>query len=580
MMKRNKKRLSVLLCCALLLTGNLVVQAKEEIKHSTVDYEVSIQDASRVFVGNQKAVDWEVGDKYFLTYTVADVVSNETTQSGMIVTTDCEEAYPYTKGGLQYDTKSLLCEEGYTYFFRFEVTEKGMRYVVAKSKGQESESYVKLPHEYGNLQTKGTHFGAWFAEGGNVTVKLTHVRCYDEQGNDLGVYGNSMQNVNVYQPSEMQMKQKEEHSYSFSLQEARCVAFGNARLTNSDVVFLEYTISNVKASGVTQSGVTVTSAPTAMYPHGDGSGYLNYSPHDATLGQTRLLDEGAKYLFRFEREKDTFTVLVKKTLGGQEEYFSFPHYFGNYSEAAGYVTTWIGENCSLSADFTDVKCYDAQGNNLGIQTNQGVKIKHYGNLEDYSQCAATYYCDAIDTFLTLDDDCNASRRVDGEDNAEVGTYSIRETILTFVLGENREEFNYVYAALTDKDGNRYVRLRDVEVTFHSKFMNGKELETVKVTAADGYKLKQPKTPENSGQTFLYWQTGSGEQYDFNKVVTRAMDLYAVWDGEETWTLTSMLGSPSDTITMVIVGVVCIVLIVGTVAGTTFLSRRKKNGKKN
>ena len=98
----------------------------------------------------------------------------------------------------------------------------------------------------------------------------------------------------------------------------------------------------------------------------------------------------------------------------------------------------------------------------------------------------------------------------------------------------------MYKSLTDKDGNKYIRLNDSRVTFVSNSVDGEVLETVEVTAADGYKLAEPSKPSLDGRTFQYWQLGNGEQYDFDEVVTKSMTLYAVWDGEDTYTATELL----------------------------------------
>ena len=540
-MKKRTKFTACLMLSLALLFGSMsaVASAKEDIKLSDVEYEVNINDAKRVFIGNDKAVKYEVGKKYFLMYTVSEIESNETTQSGMIVTTDKEEIFPYTKGGMKYDKKPLLLEEGYTYFFRFEITETGLECIAAKAKGSESE-YIKLPHIARDITTQGQYFGAWMAEGGAVTGKLTHVRCYDEYGNDLGVYGNDTQGVIVVKEGEMKANSAVDHTYSFSLTEAGNIAISNERGTDSDVVYMEYTVKNVKKGNITQSGTIFTNSPTAVFPYAGGTGFMKYTPHKQPE-ECMLLDEGGTYLIRFEKQADSFDVLIKRTVNGKTTYFSYPHTYGEFKADNKYFSIWIGEGESdVSADFVDVKVYDSKGKNLAIQTNQGVEITHYGDLEDYSQCEAVYYCKGNDTFIALDDECKAIRRVDNEQVSVIGTYSIREAVLTLNVSGVEETFDYVYKSLTDKDGNKYIRLSDSKVTFVSSSVDGKVIETVEVTAADGYKLTEPSKPSREGRTFQYWKLGSGEKYDFDAVVTESLTLYAAWDGEDTYTAADLL----------------------------------------
>ena len=577
MKKRIRKQILGLACClAIFLSYIPDVQAEENITPSTVEYEVEIVNSNQVFIGNDKAVEWKEGRKYFLTYTVGEVTENEKTQSGIVVTTDRENAYPYTKGGMWYERSNLLCQEGYTYFLRFEVTKEGLECIVAKGKETES-SYVTFSLSFGDLKTVGTHFGAWMAEGGKISAKLSHVRCYDEKGNDLGVYGNKKYGVTVFQTSGMAENKSVDHHYSFSLKEANRIAVSNLRPTDSSVVFMEYTVKNVKAENVTQSGGVITKNPTAVYPFQGVSGQLNYTAYKEAE-ECDMLTEGAHYLLRFERDADSFEVLVKRTLNGKTDYIIHSNYYGVYSNNSRYVSVWFGEDCSLTADFEDVKCYDSKGKNLAIQTNKGAAITHYGKLEDYSACAAVYYCKANNTFITLDDECNAGRKVDGETESVMGTYYIREAVLTLNIGEEAQNFDYTYRALVDEDKNTYIRMKDSEVVLMTKAVDGEMIKTVSVTAADGYKLSQPDDPTREGQTFLYWVKGDGKEYNFEEVVTESMTLYAVWDGEEAYKETGIPVVKEDIRPVVIVAVICVLLVTVTVSGIVWLSRRKKHEK--
>ena len=164
-MKRRKNQLAHLILAAVLVLSAVptVAFAKEEVKPSATEYEVNINNAKCVFIGNEKAAKYEVGKKYFLTYTVSEVELNQTTQSGMIITTDREAVYPYTKGGMKYDKKSLLLDKGYTYFLRFEITENGLECIAGKAKDENSD-YIKLPHVARDIMAQGQYFGAWMSE--------------------------------------------------------------------------------------------------------------------------------------------------------------------------------------------------------------------------------------------------------------------------------------------------------------------------------------------------------------------------------------------------------------------------------
>lgn len=556
--------------CFILFFGTMTVQAEETIKHSTVDYDASFYDATQIYIGNEKAVDWEVGDKYFLHYTVTEVTKDDTNQSGALVTSEPELNFPFLKGGMHFGSDVSITEEGWTYLFRFEVTENGFKYVAGKAKGTES-SYVQFPFSVGEIETKGPYFGVWISgtEGQTLTAKLAHIRCYDEYGNDLGIMAPKATQISESDMNPLDVP----HSYSFSVEDVACLAFGSARYSKSDVIMLEYTISNVKAEEVTQSGAEFTNAPTAYYPHTIGMGHLKFD-FNTTEEPSKLITEGASYLVRFERQKDNFYVLAKRTMpNGAVDYFTFAVDEGSYNEAFGYVAMWIGQECKFSADFTNVKCYDGEGNNLGIQTNKGVIVTHYGDLEDYTQCAADYYCKKNKTIITLNQECDAS--VKGIDEAEgaSGVYSIREGILKLKVNDAEEEYTYAYEYIKDAEGNKYVRLRENSVTFVSKSIDGEVISTAVVSSETGWKVAKPEDPTGGNGEFTGWVDGSNKEYDFDEIVTDAKILYATWDGDQEWEVLQSIVNGLD-MSLVITGVVCILLIGGTVAGSILLVRKR------
>lgn len=565
------KKIVALVVCFMAVCNVFPTYAAEKIVPSKKEYTVEISDARCAFFGNEKKVDFKIGKKYFLMYTVDKVSNNETTQSGMIVTTDQSAEYPYLNGNMQYKNESLLMEEGYSYFLRFEMTSDGMRYIAAKAKDGNNK-YVKFPVDFGGIEPQSGYFGFWTAETGTLTASLSHVRCYDEDGNDLGVYGSK--GVMVIEEGLMDPK-KVDHSYEFSLNKAKTVAISNARPVDGDVVYMEYTVKNVNPKGLTQSGVINTIMPTASYPFGD-TGLLQYNQH--TEPESKMLTDGAKYILRFEKDEEGFSVIVKRTVNGVQDYISFGWAHGQYTDG-DYFSLWFGEFSELSADFLDVKCYDQNGNNLGIQTNQSILIVHHGNLEDYSQCEAVYYCKEKDSFVSLDDECNASKWNDGEQTSVAGTYYIRQTKLYLKTGGDTEEFDYVFDSFTDGEGNQYLRLQEQKVRFVSGLLGGEEIEQVTVTAKDGYKLQAPKAPTKEENTFKGWCLGDGKEYDFDSVVTEALTLYAKWeDGNGNEYLATEAFSTKIWTPILVIGI-SVLLIAGTIILTIAVIKKGKRNEK-
>lgn len=578
-MKEKMKKWGTIFLAVCMIIGCFPMQkvnAEEEtVTPSNVYYDVVIRDKTFVFISNKTAVDWKVGDSYFITYTVKKVDEDKTAQSGLCLTRDRDKEYPYLDGTMHMDQKSLLLDEGYTYFLRFDVTENGFEYTAGKAKGDES-SYVKFPYPYKDTTISAPYFGIWLGEGEGASVELTKVQCYDKNGKDLGIYSRKASNISI---SEMKANPNVNHRYEFSVKGTPRFAFGSLRASQSDAFFLEYTIRNVEAKDVDQSGAIMTNGPTDPYPHAS-VGYLNLASHKSTE-ECDIITEGAHYLVRFERGETGFEVLVKRTkTDGNVDYFTFPYYAGKYDKSYGYVMMWIGNMCSVSADFTNVKCYDENGNNLGIQTNNGsVQVEHFGDLEDYSQCEAVYYCKNTNTYISLENDCVASKRIDGEESAVHGTYSIADSVLSLTVGQETKKFDYLYEYFTDEEDNKYVRLREWKVTYVSRQHGGEVLDVVTVSAENGFKVLKPENPTREGHQFLSWVEGNGKEYDFDQVVTDAKTLYAKWDGDEEWTLTNFLEQKGITkANPVVIVASCVVIVGGTVAGIVLI--RKGKGRKN
>lgn len=572
---RYKELIAGILCC-IFVFGVIPVQAKETIRHSTVDYDATFYDASEIFISNEKKVEWEVGKKFFLHYTVTKVVKDNTNQSGMMVTSEPSINFPFEKGGMHYGDNVSICEEGYTYLFRFEVTKTGLKYIAGKAK-ENSSSYIQFPYSVGELKTKAPYFGVWITgtDGGSITAEFRNIRCYDEEGNDLGVNIPKASKISTSVMNTLEMK----HSYSFSVKNAECFAFGSERYSKSDVIMMEYMVENVKAKGVTQSGAELTNAPTAVYPHGSDNGYLNFDFNN-DQNPTKLLTEGASYLVRMERSKDKMDILVKRTLtNGAVDYFTFTNYFGTLNEQFGYFAMWFGETCKITADFKNVKCYDEKGNNLAIQTNQGVDINHQGGLEDYSPCEATYYCKENQTLLTLDQQCGATSQVVNEKKIHTGVYSVDHGTMVLELDGKKQDCVYAYEYVKMADGNKYYRLRNMKVTFMTKSIGGDVIATETVDAQTGYKIQQPENPTDGNGKFICWVEGNGKEYDFDQIVTESKTLYATWDGEQTWetmSTTAEADIPSD---VIVTALACVLVIAGTIVVGVLLTRKRRTYEK-
>ena len=582
--KRRLRGITALLCAMFLCTSIPVHAEEEQIKISDKEYAVTLKDAVNVFIGNEKPVSGEIGSKVFLTYTVEKVTKNTVTQSGFIGTMDNTIPFPYTdeKGRLYVDGEengSRLYEEGCTYVFRFERTEAGFEYQAVKLKGEEVTP-IKFA---GSTQTPEVenykYYGTWIGgatQDNIVSATLNHVRCYDENGNDLGVAMNASSASRLDKVNEMfNVHPVIDSTYSFSFDDTDTAVISNRYPAKTDVVYMEYEVENVKKDDTTQQGLIASSAPTAAYPHADNKGYLLLKIYDKAEDKP-MLKEGGKYFIRFEKKEDAFDCIVQRTVNGKTEIFSFPSEYGSYSPYYQYFSIWFGDgkDHSVTADFKNVKCYDADGNSLGIQLNKkDVPLSHKGGNEDYSTSEAVYYCKENNCLINLQDEQQFSMEADGI--VTKGTYSIQgDTDLYLLTEEGKEHYIYAYLQLEDEEGNVYKRMKNSKV----KFVTGDETFEEIAEAKNGYRVTEPEKPTKEGNTFKGWYLSDKTAFNFDTVVTESITLYAMWEdgnGNE-YLAVDAEAKGIDTALYVSIAASAVIAI-GSVAGCIVMVRRRRHG---
>ena len=574
-MKRAKKILCLLLAGVLMMAPALQLKAAETVTPSKTEYNVLFGKSGAVFLCNEKAVDVSKGETVFLAYTVEYVEEDTSGMNGVIASANRKAEYPYDKDGImEYNRESVLMKEGFTYFYKIEATEYGFDYVVAYSNGIE-EDYITFKETIGEVKDNLSYCGAWFT--GSITAKLSHVRCYDEDGNDLGVAVTPGKGAVVFEDEEMQSNETINHRYEFELKDAFGVAISNREATKADVVYMEYTVQATE-NRLLQTGVEMTNSPRATIPHDGGNGYLYYENIKDDSGSP-LAISGATYLIRFERAEQGFDTIIQYTLNGKVNYISFKDKAGTYDPEYGYFTLWFGGSAerNISAKFTDFKCYDENGNNLAVQLNKtDVAITHIGGLEDYSICQGMYYCLENDTFIVLEAEQTGSVQVDGEQAQAIDKYVVEKNALTLNLKGETKEYEYWYLFIRDDAGNKYVLLKDCVATF----LTGTEEYTQTVTSDSYFKVIKPEEPKLKGNTFVSWCLGDGTEYDFDSVVMESVTLYAKWsDGHGNEYLATEYqvdaGAKGIGVLPIISVLVCILLVISTIVGVVLILKQRK-----
>lgn len=567
--KTLKKVLCALTACLWFCFSAMTTIAAEKVTPSTTEYTVELYK-SGAFIGNDKALDVTNGEAFFLTYTVDSVKRDTTTQSGLIATENCESPYPYVDGIMQFtNLESLLLKPGYTYFYKIQVTEFGFEYVVICS-NKEEEGYVTgFTQQVGEIKENMKYCGVWIAGGedSEIAAKLTHVRCYDKNGNDLGL---TVKNGTVIDKT-FRENSSTRHTYEFSLDNQQSLAISNSKYTKAETIYFEYEISDVKKNEVEQNGFITTNSPATAYPYDGGNGYMKWQNYPNEPGGV-LTVPGAKYLIRFVKTSKGVEITARYTLKGGDTYIEFPLEVGKYDADTGYCSLWLaGKGCT--AKFTNVKCYDGDGNNLGIQLNdKSIEVIHYGGLEDYSVCEGAYYCEELDTMITLKADCSVNVQNYSKKTQDTGKYTVDDLKLSMEVNGKKSTYEYAYIHMVDEEGNIYVRMKEYQV----RFVSGEETQVQVASMENGYIIAEPEDPIIEGNTFLGWCLRDGTEYNFETVVKESATVYAKWqdgDGNVYLAIDDVAIEGGVDMSFVIVIISCVLLAVITVVGCIWFGKK-------
>lgn len=575
MKKELMKRIvsCVLVCMMLVASYSGTALAEWDVKPSTVDYYVELNDASDVFIGNKETLGSKVGTEYYMTYTVESMEVEEHRQQGVIGTNVPKQQYPYVLnetggGGLyKYDITNKMLVEGNTYFIKFTITEDGFDYRIGWAKDDVSK-YIELGRTYGKVTTDLEYFGLWLGDKG-MTGKLSKVRFYDSKGNDLGVITYS-KNASVGREVPFPKDTKVEHTYTITLEDALNVAISNRRVPTGDKVYMEYTVKS-SASKLYQTGAILSNAPKAGYPY--LTGYMQFNTYSSDISKMTdgpLLQQGADYLIIFEKKADKFDITAQQTLNGKTTYHNFSLSFGTYNAEMKYWSLWFGVSGEgrINAVLENFKCYDSNKNNLGVQCNAaGSSIVHYGELEDYAGCEAVYCNEEDKSLYALYEDKTLKFTAKGQTKA--GTYRIEEDVLTTQIDDAKKDYDYLYQYFTDEEGVTYHRLHSYKVNFETG--TDTEIETQILNAENGYTVLCPTDPMLEGNVFEGWYDSQGEKFDFDSIVTESTTLYAKWAEVDYVDVSEV-----DYMPYVAIGISLLLIVAAITGSTVMIVRGKKH----
>jgi uncharacterized repeat protein (TIGR02543 family) len=568
---------TLLLAVALLCSSILFQKVNAETKISDKEYHLTLNERKQFFIGNEKAVSRKVGSKVFLTYTVQKTTYNgQNLQVGVVGTTTPKAVYPYEGGTMKFAEKMDLFTPGYTYFFCFERTEDGFRYEGYKSDGV-NEVKLVFPANYGPADGAYTHYGIWAYEykGGSISTVLNHMRCYDEDGNDLGIYVSgkttNLNEINTLLDFHPVVNERQD----IIIEGAPYLAISNenAPSNKNAAVYMEYEVEELSEYSIIQMGLICTKAPEQSFPYSGGAGSLQWLEVRDSNSEYSLLTEGAKYFICFKKEADDFIGMVQRTINGVTETVSFSLRAGTYDPQNAFYSIWFAEGGKFSAKLKNFKCYDETGTSLGIQFGynraDSIEVVRIGEILDYTESIAAYYCKANGQVLALADG-QVAYMFDAEGQEPEGVHYkiVNGAILILDYESGKDMYDYTSMVITDADGNQYERMGKKTITF----VSGTTTTMVSVSVENGYRSVEPEAPVRENDTFLGWYLGDGTKYEFGTLVTESITLYAKWESESN--ITYVPAEPADYAWIIAVTTSLLLVAITVVVGIKLKSKKE------
>ena len=314
---------------------------------------LNIDAESNFFFGNKEAASGIVT----LRYTVESSITGNT-NNGVVATTNPTGEFPYTSGDMYYhNTANRMMVEGRTYTIVLGVDESG--YVVYEgswtNEAENTSGSLSLPtHTSGNA-TDAQYYGIYVSS--STTATLTNVTCVDTEGNDLGIGTNQKETLPVPDDSNAV-------KYTVKTGKVSSLFIGN-KLASEKAVTLRYTVESAVADTVNNNGVVATTKPNSTYPYTSGSMKF-YHLENVVMAEgrtytfTMTLDNNGKVNYEgyYTDAENTSPVLLEGKL---------PTPAGDGATDSQYYGIYVAP--ATEVKLINVTCVDADGNDLGIQTN-------------------------------------------------------------------------------------------------------------------------------------------------------------------------------------------------------------------
>lgn len=153
-----------------------------------------------------------------------------------------------------------------------------------------------------------------------------------------------------------------------------------------------------------------------------------------------------------------------------------------------------------------------------VMPAEEIKIQEYNEVNDDRYYGTYYNAESGNGYIFGE----TTYKFGGAAKTEVSVTAYDIGLVVITDGETTVGGNFVYGNLFI-NGAAYKRLLRYTVKFVA---DGKEIKIVTVDSGD-YVLEDPElTSEKEGYSFVGWKTGKGENYEFGKVISESVTLYA------------------------------------------------------
>ena len=324
--------------------GDNATLTEQEDKEAPKKYNLELNNTSLLYLCNKQASSTPVT----IEYTVSGSISVSEAQTGwgggIASTTEPNQKYPYeTKGSVKLGSWNTGLADNTTYQITIWADSNGM---IAYSGNLSAITYSESKGS-----TEATYFGIYVQPA--LTGKITNISCYDADGNDLGVQVANGDNATL-------TEQEAPKKYTIETNNASLLYFCNETASEGPVTF-EYTVEAMESSAIGTGfggGVVATTDPKKLYPYTTNGSYQ--------IGDlVKVMTAGTTYQVTLAKGSDgiiTYSGDISGLSSDKSPTSTESTYFGIYLQPA------------LKGKITNISCYDANGNDLGVQLGSGATL--------------------------------------------------------------------------------------------------------------------------------------------------------------------------------------------------------------